>query len=181
MGSGAFRTRVEIIPGYVDLLFSLSSQSLHGDSPSQCTTAAGIALEMVYEAECSLQCIKKAIAFIKVLVLTHFNEQLDVRLACDASAYRVGAVVSQLLPDGMERPIGFASQTLSNAEHKYSEIKNAALPCVFGIKKFHSYLYGRHFTFQTNHKPLLTLFSNAQAVSPQVSGLHFIANKVRAL
>ena len=30
-------------------------------------------------------------------------------------------------------------------------------------------MYGCRFTLQTDHKPLLTLFSNARAVSPQVS------------
>ena len=63
-------------------------------------------------------------------VLTHFDEQLDVRLACDALAYGVGTVVSHVLPNGTERPIGFASQTLSNAEHKYSQIEKEALACV---------------------------------------------------
>ena len=33
-----------------------------------------------------------------------------------------------------------------------------------------SFLYGCHFVLQTDHKPLLALFSNVRAVSPQVSG-----------
>lgn len=48
--------------------------------------------------------------------LTHFDPALLLQLACDASPYGVGAVVSHIMPSGEERPIAFASRTLSKAE-----------------------------------------------------------------
>ena len=51
---------------------------------------------------------------------------------------------------------------LSETERKYSQIEKEALACVFGVKQFHSYLYGPKFILQTDHKPLLMLYSENQ-------------------
>ena len=102
-------------------------------------------------------------------VLVHFNPELSIVLACDASSHGVGAVLSHKMPDGTERPIGFASRTLTETEKRYSQLEKEGLACVFGVTRFHSYLFGHHFTLVTDHKPLTSLFGN-RPISPQVSG-----------
>ena len=72
-------------------------------------------------------------------VLAHYDSHLSVRLACDASAYGVGAVLSHKMP---ERPIAYASRSLSPAEQNYAQLEKEALSIIFGVKKFHKFLFG---------------------------------------
>ena len=55
-------------------------------------------------------------------VLVHFDTNKKLVLACDASPYGVGAVISHQLDDGSEHPIGYTSRTLSTAEKRYSQL-----------------------------------------------------------
>ena len=64
-------------------------------------------------------------------VLVHYDPKLPIRLASDASAYVIGA----LLADGSEKPIMFASKTLSKSEQNYSQIDKEALALVWAVKK----------------------------------------------
>ena len=55
---------------------------------------------------------------------THFA---PVRLACDASSTGIGAVLSHVMPYGSERPVTFASWSLTKTECKYAQIGKEAL------------------------------------------------------
>ena len=46
-------------------------------------------------------------------VSTHYDPSLPLRLACDASPVRIGAVLSHVMNDGTERPISLVSRTLT--------------------------------------------------------------------
>ena len=69
--------------------------------------------------------VKKLLLSSRVLV--HFDDKLPLILSCDASPYGVGAVLSHRMATGDERPICFASRTLTAAECKYSQLDKEAL------------------------------------------------------
>ena len=81
--------------------------------------------------------------------LTHFDSSLELSLACDASAYGLGGVLSHCMPDGSDRPIGYASRTLTPAERNYSQLEKEGLSCIFGIKRFYDYVFGPSFQLIT--------------------------------
>ena len=108
--------------------------------------------------ECENAFKKSKKLVIKSDLLVHYDLKKPLRLACDASSYGLGCVISHVMSDGTERPIAFASRTLGNAEKNYSQLEREALSIIYGVKKFHKYLYGRRFTLITDHKALTTIF-----------------------
>ena len=71
---------------------------------------------------------------------------------------------------GQEHPIAFTSRTLSVSEKNYSQIEKDALSLIVGIRKFHKYIYGRHFTLVTDHHPLTALFGSKSGVPALAAG-----------
>lgn len=108
--------------------------------------------------------IKKEITEDKVL--TTFSPDLPLILATDASPHGLSAVLSHKMADGTERPIAFASRTLSKAEKNYSHIIKEATAIYWGVHKFFHYCYGRKFTLITDNKPLSSIFHPSKSLPP---------------
>ena len=99
-------------------------------------------------------------------VLAHFDPSLPLGITCDASSICIGAILFHSYP---ERPIAYASKSLTSAEQHYSQIEREALSIIFGVRKFHQFLYGRTFTLLTDHKPLLTIFWDKKGIPTVVA------------
>ena len=97
-------------------------------------------------------------------LLVHYDGSKPLVLACDASPRGLGAVLSHIMPDGSERPVAYASRTLSAAERNYSQLEKEGLAVVYGVKKFHKYLFGRHFSIESDHQPLSHLFGESREI-----------------
>ena len=74
------------------------------------------------------------------------------KLTTDASNVAVGGVLSQ-----SEKPLAYFSRTLNSAERNYSTIEKELLAIIESTKHFRPYLFGRKFTLETDHKPLVWL------------------------
>ena len=90
-----------------------------------------------WSPDCKTAFAKLQTALSSSPVLVHYDPNSPLKLACDASAYGVRAVISHVTPDESEKPIAFASRTLTKAEHNYSQLEKEALSIIFGIRKFH--------------------------------------------
>ena len=76
----------------------------------------------------------------------------------DASDIALGAVLSQGTV-GRDKPICYASRTLSDTESKYNATEKELLAIVYACKQFRPYIYGKKFTIFTDHRPLQWLWS----------------------
>ena len=117
-----------------------------------------------WSKECDEAFTKAKHCLASAPVLAHYNPNLPIRLAADASAYGIGAVMSHVFPDGTERPVAFASRTLTATERNYAQIQKEALSLVYAVQKFHQYLYGRPFVLVTDHKPLTTILGHKRGI-----------------
>ncbi|CAH2010461.1 unnamed protein product [Acanthoscelides obtectus] len=104
----------------------------------------------------SFEYIKLALCSDDVLV--HYNPDLPVTLTIDSSDYGVGAILSHVFENDVEKPICYASRTLSKNELAYSILDKEATAIVWSIKRFYQYLWGRKFTLVTDNKALMSIF-----------------------
>lgn len=130
-------------------------------------TRKGVKFQWTKECESAVSKIKKLVS--SAPVLAHFQQSLPIGLACDASKFGAGVVLFHKYPDGSERPIAFASKSLSTAERNYSQIEREGLSIIFGIKRFFQFLYGRRFLLVTDHQPLVSIFGEKTSLPPLVA------------
>ncbi|UYV76723.1 K02A2.6-like, partial [Cordylochernes scorpioides] len=117
----------------------------------------------VWTKECGEAIDKCKNSITSERVLVPYDATLPLCLATDASQIGVGAVLSHII-EGQERPIMFASRTLSEAEQNYSQIEKEALAIIYGVTKFQQFIYGRKFILITDHKPLVTILGSRSGI-----------------
>ena len=121
-------------------------------APMYALLKKGAAWRWTAACRSSLEQVKAALTSGRVLM--RFDQSLPLKLITDASSVGVGAALVHVLPDGMERPICFASRTLTATEQKYAIVEKEAVAVSFGVRRFSQYLYGKHFHLVTDNRAL---------------------------
>ena len=137
--------------GLVNYLARYSSQLSTITAPLRELTKKEIAFVWGPEHDYAFQAVKQEISSMGVL--RYFNPKADTTIQTDASQKGLGAV---LLQHG--QPICYASRALTETEQNYSNIERETLGVVWGLEKFNYFIYGKHCTLHTDHKPLESIF-----------------------
>ena len=95
------------------------------------------------------------------LVLRLPNNRLPFKLQTDASDEGIGAVLLQTYPEG-DRPVAYLSKKFTPAQRKWSPMEQECYAFICALDKWHNYLNGTKFTWETDHKALTQLNKKAQ-------------------
>ena len=85
--------------------------------------------------------------------MRYYDRNLPVTVQADASLRGLGACLIQK-HKGKDQPIAFASKSLMDVEMRYANIEQELLAIVFACQRFSTYLLGRSFIAESDHKPL---------------------------
>ncbi len=134
------------------------------------------ASEFVWTDKCREVFEKSKKLLLENQVLELYDPNKPILISADASPYGVGAVLSHMV-NGVEKPVLFASSTLSPAERNYSQTHREALAIIYAVKKFHKYIWGLKFTIYTDHQALREVFNPMKSTpAVAVARLHRWAN-----
>ena len=103
----------------------------------------------------------------KNVTLPYFNPRNATTLQTDVAKKGLGAVILQDF-----RPVMFASGVLTGAEKNYQNLERECLVTIWGMEKFHYFLYGKQFTLETDQKPLVSIYRKHMVeISPGIQRL----------
>ena len=110
---------MKFVPHYADIAEPLR-RLLHKDVPWEWTD----------EQHQAFRTLKRKLT--STPILAHFDPDAQTIVTTDESGTGLGAVLSQV-SGGKERPVAYASKTLSANERKYSTGEREALACIFTL------------------------------------------------
>ena len=99
--------------------------------------------------------------------LPYFDVNAETTLQTDASKKGLRACLIQ-----KGKVVCYASRALTKTEQNYQNLAREALGTIWGMEKFHYFLYGKEFTLETDQKPLVSIYKKYMVdISPRVQRL----------
>ena len=117
------------------------------------------------ECEVALKKLKDAIVGD---AMAYFNKLWETKLVVDAGPAGLGAVLTQYNPINHEQTkvVAFASRRLSDVETIYSQVEREALAFIWGMERFHLYVFGKSFVVGTDNKAVELIMRNPNSDPP---------------
>ena len=145
--------------GLVNYLTRYSGRLASITAPLRDLTKKDIAYIWGPERHHAFQQVKEE--FTLMGVLRYFDSSVETFIQTDASQRGLGAV---LLQQG--QPVCYATKALTDTEKNYSNIEKDTLGVVWGLERFNYFIFGKHCTVNTNHKPLESIFKKSLSSCP---------------
>ena len=103
----------------------------------------------------------------KQVTLSYFEPNKQTVIEVDSSLKGIGCVLKQGF-----KPVCFASKSFTETEQRYANIEREMLAVVYACEKFHTYVYGKSFVVESDHKPLEMIhLKNLSAAPPRLQRL----------
>lgn len=107
------------------------------------------------ECERAFNTLKQKLTTTPILAYPDYSKEF--KLTVDASNFACGGVLSQE-HDGSDKPIAYVSKTFKKCEISKHITEKELKAIHFAIKSFRPYLWGRHLSVYSDHKPLIYLY-----------------------
>lgn len=119
-------------------------------------TGKNAKFEWTEECEKAFQTLKHKLVSKPVLQYPDFDNEFLITV--DASTFACGGILSQNINNN-DLPIAYISRTFEKGEKNKPIIEKELLAIHFAIMTFEPYIWGKHFTVRTDHKPLVHLYN----------------------
>ena len=127
--------------------------------PLQQLTCDGARWQWTQEEQLSFERLKAALS--TKTTLGYFDPKKPTSIFVNGSPIGRGAVLTQEQESSKEvTPLHYASCPLTPTQARYPQIDREALSIYWAVKHFHLFMYGKEFKVITDHKPLVSFFSN---------------------
>ena len=146
--------------GMVQYLAKFLDNISHSLEPLHAMTKKNSAFNWNEKCDKAFKDTKQKIA--EATMLGHYDPNITLELHVDSSQSGLGCVLLQ-----NNRPLEYASRSLSPAERRWAQIEKEMLAVVYGLERFNQYTYGNDVLIVNDHKPLATIVRKPLCQAPQ--------------
>ena len=152
-------------PGLVNYLNRFSPHLAELSEPLRQICRQNMEFELTESVCVAFSLTKEEIS--KNVTLPDFNPKCSTTVQTNASKKGLGAVLLQ-----NSKPVMFTSRALTGSERNYQNLERECLGTIWGMEKFHYFLYGKEFTLETDQKPLVLIYRKHMVeISPRIQRL----------